>query len=491
MWPCCSSEARTRGRTTALTATVTVLAAVAALAPALLAVAGGSARQEQPAAGRSEAPLDWLAVLVGPSHGTLEPCGCAGGMLGGIDRLASAVRVQSQSRSAPSLAVGTGGLVSEAAVASGLVDWQRAQSEAGAFALGSLGLDALGVSSHELSLARAELEQLRGYAGATPFVATNVFDAAGAPPFEPAVRHAATGVAVLCFVADGAVSVAPEGAAGGAWTSVAPAAALARHTERGTDLGTPGRRLVLVEGDAARAAEVAALVDAADVVAWFGGKGDASHGLEPVGPSAAPRPGGFVGDRLRHVVSVRARGTERAWESHPVDAALPSDEQAAFARELYREFLRDRGVVSAYAAHLGDHPRGAFAGSESCKACHAVSHGAWAESAHAHALDTLARDLRGAMPATVDPACVRCHTVGFGYATGFAAGAAAPRDPGGPLGAVGCESCHGPGARHAASGAATDIVRSSAATCMECHDSENDPNFDFERKWPLIAHDEG
>lgn len=33
--------------------------------------------------------LPWSALVVGPARGQVEPCGCSGGQLGGVDRLAT------------------------------------------------------------------------------------------------------------------------------------------------------------------------------------------------------------------------------------------------------------------------------------------------------------------------------------------------------------------------------------------------------------------
>ena len=51
----------------------------------------------------------------------------------------------------------------------------------------------------------------------------------------------------------------------------------------------------------------------------------------------------------------------------------------------------------------------------------------------------------------------------------------------------GCELCP-PGAAHSDSELPADIELSTAATCLGCHDGENDPDFDFAKKWPLIEH---
>ena len=77
-------------------------------------------------------------------------------------------------------------------------------------------------------------------------------------------------------------------------------------------------------------------------------------------------------------------------------------------------------------------------GSDACASCHPAEHQRWTASAHAGAFDTLAR-----LDSQNDPACQACHTTGFGQPSGWPDG-----DP--SLEAVGCESCHGPGAPHVA-----------------------------------------
>lgn len=463
--------------------------AAALSASALIATAvswsdrpSGGAAETPPAQGETR-DLDWLAVLVGPSMGTLEPCGCAGGMLGGIDRLATAIKVYRESRSAPSLTLAAGGHLSMDAVQSGVLDWQRAQLEAQYMAYAELGLDALVVASQELGLPGEVFEGARAFLGSTPLVASNLFDSEGAPILAPLVREAETGVTVLGFPK-------PPAQLGEGREMLEPKEALARLVERGVDLGTPGRRIVLVEGDAARAKAVGELFAAGDVVAHFGERADASPTATPLAEGAPF--GGFLGARLRHVVQLRAAGDERLWEIHPVVAELYADDRLAPYRGYYREFLGSYDVVAQVGDTKGKHPRGEYAGSASCQTCHADAHAIWSEGKHPHGLLTLQEDLRGGASALLDPDCVRCHSVGFGYETGYASKLVADPmrlDPKGPLGGIGCESCHGPAAQHVATGLAEHVERSNVATCMQCHDADNDPNFDFERKWPLVVHD--
>ena len=126
-----------------------------------------------------------------------------------------------------------------------------------------------------------------------------------------------------------------------------------------------------------------------------------------------------------------------------------------------------------------------------------------------------------------DGECVVCHTVGFGYKSGYT-----NEENTKHLRHVGCESCHGPGSGHA--GLPNDktflaamsswktlptdvlpdketIVKLAAvklgepapvqltakqqhtataisSMCMKCHDPENDPNFDLYKYMPQIWH---
>ena len=117
-----------------------------------------------------------------------------------------------------------------------------------------------------------------------------------------------------------------------------------------------------------------------------------------------------------------------------------------------------------------------------------------------------------------DPECIVCHTVGFGYKTGFRDETATPK-----LKNVGCESCHGPASEHIvseqdrAAGKAAPLsqkwrellnpyrtpdgpeVPADAAKrnlradvfCQTCHDKDNDVHWlhnAFERKWMKIWH---
>ena len=211
--------------------------------------------------------------------------------------------------------------------------------------------------------------------------------------------------------------------------------------------------------------------------------------------------------RLRHVVRLdRHDSPEWQWYTRAVSEELQADEALDALRADYRSTLDAFGVVQQVADSKGAHPDGQFAGSAACADCHDEAWEIWEESLHSHAWPTLEADLRGEQPATLDPRCVYCHTVGFGYETGFASAVRTELEGyddgaqgvhgdehGDPLAAVGCESCHGPGAKHVLTEDPADIdlaapVPGVQPMCVRCHDADNDPAFIYGKKWDLIAH---
>ncbi|MES2924867.1 MAG: multiheme c-type cytochrome [Verrucomicrobiota bacterium] len=124
-----------------------------------------------------------------------------------------------------------------------------------------------------------------------------------------------------------------------------------------------------------------------------------------------------------------------------------------------------------------------YVGSASCQGCHPQAHEVWQKSGHGHAFETLVK--RGS---DADPHCIKCHTVGFGQASGYRR----------PLGVdslvdVGCESCHGPASEHLAKQlhgkpTAFKFRPLGPGDCKSCHFGEFSRPFDWEKFWPGISH---
>lgn len=170
-----------------------------------------------------------------------------------------------------------------------------------------------------------------------------------------------------------------------------------------------------------------------------------------------------------------------------------------------------------------------FIGSAACMTCHKDHGDAWqvfAGSKHAQAYNALQNIAKKPELRNYDPECIRCHTVGYDYNSGFVNTDKTPQ-----LINVGCESCHGPGSMHAAqpnnkkfalelspwkangagqlpplakfkefneqkgkpdkeifTPAEKNFINLVDRTCQKCHNHENDPGFKFEAFWPKIAH---
>jgi hypothetical protein len=139
-----------------------------------------------------------------------------------------------------------------------------------------------------------------------------------------------------------------------------------------------------------------------------------------------------------------------------------------------------------------------------CKECHAAAYGVWSGSRHSHAYDALIqcgrpiaqRERKGEEPLLIgrqfDPDCVKCHTTGYGYKSGFKNETESKHLRGNQ-----CENCHGPASLHVAApkdpkySAPLRLQIGQAVEfniCRKCHDADNDPKFNFETYWPQIRH---
>jgi hypothetical protein len=192
----------------------------------------------------------------------------------------------------------------------------------------------------------------------------------------------------------------------------------------------------------------------------------------------------------------------------PLDARWGEASEMIDLLATYQQKLETLGLDGLGLAPIR-HPSGRrFAGSAACEECHHEAYDVWKDSPHATALTTLeeARPRRDG-----DPECLSCHVVGWApqrfepFEGGFSGMAKTPH-----LAHQGCENCHGPAAAHTAvergdvraTEAERDRLRAelvlSLATpegkekainnCLECHDLDNSPKFDFDEYWPAVEH---
>lgn len=192
---------------------------------------------------------------------------------------------------------------------------------------------------------------------------------------------------------------------------------------------------------------------------------------------------GSRGMRLGRLDLMLNAGRIEKWQH----AVLPMPESIADAPQMlawYEEY--NARVKADYLQRVetrkqqesGESP---FVGEAVCQTCHQKQHKIWFDSQHAIAYEDL-EDVNKAF----DPACIKCHTVGFEQAGGFF-----DMNITGHLLGVQCESCHGAGRAHveaAGNGALPNSSWPKEKICGQCHVQKHSPGFDFKTYWPKIAH---
>ncbi|CAD7780371.1 Perchlorate reductase subunit gamma [Candidatus Methanoperedenaceae archaeon GB50] len=122
-----------------------------------------------------------------------------------------------------------------------------------------------------------------------------------------------------------------------------------------------------------------------------------------------------------------------------------------------------------------------YIGSRKCRLCHFDYFQGWEKDLHAMAFESLRR-------MKDNPYCLKCHTTGYGEPGGFISEKITPQ-----LRGVQCEACHGPGSKHKEN--PTDPNSLPVGThidyktvCIQCHDQNWTPQFDYEKYKKRIEH---
>jgi Cytochrome c554 and c-prime len=165
----------------------------------------------------------------------------------------------------------------------------------------------------------------------------------------------------------------------------------------------------------------------------------------------------------------------------PLEASMPQSAEvkaivAGYDAEVGRLNLQWAQKNGRDCEPTGNDGRG-LVGSDRCQSCHPQAFDTWKKTKHSSAfaqLETLGKSLH--------LECVSCHVTGW-------------QQPGGVCRIdkmearknVGCESCHGPGSAHVLSPKTDNVKRQVAqAVCIQCHNAENSPHFDWQAYLPHI-----
>lgn len=203
------------------------------------------------------------------------------------------------------------------------------------------------------------------------------------------------------------------------------------------------------------------------------------------------------------------------YQKVPMDARFKDAPEMQEMMVKYQEELKTLGLAGL-GIKAAPHPSGReFAGSAACADCHSNAAEIHQNTPHFHATETL--EVRTSPPRMHDPECLSCHVTGwepqkyFPFTGGYLSMEETPH-----LTGNGCENCHGPAAKHVAvemgelevteeeQEKLRDVLRLKIVEnegnkegqalgtvvnmCLQCHDLDNSPDFDFQEYWPHVEH---
>jgi hypothetical protein len=444
-----------------------------------------------------------VLVVTGELDGYIEPCGCTGkeNQKGGLSRRQNFLRALEEA-GWPVVAVDLGGQVkrfgrqTEAKFQS-IVDGLRA-----------MGYDAVGFGPGDLRLPAEELVAAVAAVGSepTPFVSANVgllgLDANITPKFR-VVEAGGLKIGITSVlgskeaerIKNSDVEIAPA--------AVALAPVAAELSKAGCD-----HQVLLSWASPEETRSLAAKHPQFDIVVTAGGADEPPLELPELPGGARLVELGHKGMFAVAIGFFADKATRLRSQRLPLDARWGESKDMIDLLAAYQGKLETLGLDGLGLVPIR-HPSGRrFAGSAACAECHQEAYDVWKDTGHAKALTTLEeqRPRRDA-----DPECLSCHVVGWApqrfepFEGGFAGMKATPQ-----LAHQGCENCHGPAAAHTAvergdvraSTAERDRLRQELVltlatpegkqkavnNCLECHDLDNSPQFDFDEYWPQVEH---
>jgi len=201
---------------------------------------------------------------------------------------------------------------------------------------------------------------------------------------------------------------------------------------------------------------------------------------------SSPQPGGMPGMPVMGGIRQLTNGVQLTWDG-------PSGYYQVFqksnsltapwvalgkATNSVRTAIITQLYSNAFFRVAGPAPK--YVGYQACIACHLNVCRYETNTPHATAFSNPAFQQYGGQN---NPACLACHTVGYGLPTGFVSAALTPR-----LAGVQCENCHGPAGNHTASEDDPSVrprVEIAATMCGGCHTGYPSPTYE---QWQVGGH---
>ena len=400
--------------------------------------------------------------FTGNELGSMQPCGCSGGQLGGLDRRYAVLNAVGPQNC---LIIDTGSLVSES-TGQNIIKFSIIVQ-----AFAQLGYDVVNLTEHDILIAR-QAGLLDGLSSLFNCIT------AGSPddvklPAKYTKKFTLNGI-------------------------VFEAAVVATETEdqipRLPDLfsspaGSPStvNILILNRADARTIATVSEmnLVDLLIVPPQSDEPtlvSDANAGPLVI---SSGRIGKYVG-KIQAIFDGAGQKPRLVFASVPVTEDIPQHQPLVELYKDYQRLVKDANIIERQPRFIlpGNLE---YVGSKYCKLCHDYEYEKWMaskqvfipalskqaspDSWHAGAFATLEK-----VGSEYDPECVVCHVVGMQYQTGYIAPAKTPE-----LKDVGCENCHGPGSEHLRSLGAIE-TSGPMSTCSDCHTAEHSGEYAANQK---------
>jgi hypothetical protein len=426
--------------------------------------------------GRNYPPEIFSIFYTCDTSGHIEPCGCVGGMAGGISRRQTYL---SQAHPVDYLLVDAGD------VTAGYRPWEILELEYILKGYKKMGYHAVNIGHREVMLSYEDMVKLKEQYG--QFVSANLLGPDGKLVFQPfVVVKLSTGY--RC----GIIGILDDNLhaddIGKGLTVTPPADALTKYLPEVKKKADYIVLLAFANQDAIK--ELAKQFFEIDVI--VGGDVLQSTTL-PIKENQSIVV--LNTDKGKNVGRLDVRYTsedELKYDSElfVVAESMERDAQIAQLVEDYKMQLKKRefhpikddeeGLSAITAMRSKNADR--YIGPASCEECHKSAYKIWSESKHANAFKALEEKNDH-----YNPKCLQCHTVGYMASDGYVSQELTPE-----LRAVSCEACHGRGDHHVKlesdKQVTIDKLKMEKKVCVTCHDKENSPDFNEEQYWEKITH---
>ena len=410
------------------------------------------------------------------TSGHIEPCGCVGGMAGGISRRQTYL---SEARPLDYLLVDAGD------VTAGYRPWEILELEYILKGYQEMGYHAVNIGRREVMLSYEAMQKLKEQYG--QFVSANLLGPDGKLVFQPyVVVKLSNGYrcGIIGILND---NLRPEDIGDGL-SVTPPADALTKYLP---ELKKKADYIVLLAfANQDEIKELAKQFFEIDVI--VGGDVQQSTTL-PIKENHSIVV--LNTDKGKNVGRLDVKyASDGNWkydsELFVVAESMERDAQIAQLVEDYKMQLKERefhpikddeeglSAITAIRSKNADK----YIGPASCEECHKSAYKIWSESKHTNAFKALEDNNDH-----YNPKCLQCHTVGYMASDGYISQELTPE-----LKSVSCGACHGRADHHVKLESDEQVtlekIGMKKVDCTTCHDKENSPDFNEEEYWEKITH---